>query len=225
MSKVAEELLKVTKVKKKKGEDHQELADRIVKAIDKLEDDDWSDLSEDAQKWANDAAKKAKAKKPFPDFPDDEDEEGEEEEEEEKSSKKPAKKEEKKPAKKEDKKSSKKKDEEEEGEDEDEDGEEEEEDEKPAKKGAKEDKKKSSDKKEEKASKPRGSGVTASIKKIMIEDPNISVEDLTKALKKAGFDTISNMTVTTVRADFRHTLKILHEEKGLSKDLASKMSE
>lgn len=263
VSKVEAELIKALKLKKQKSsEGRDDYLERALKSIDNLDDAGWADLSAAAQKWANDAAKKAKAKKDIPDFPKDaeeeeedaeeedgdeadeqeEDGEDEDEKEEEEEEEKPAKKkggkekEEKKAPKKEEKKAAPKKkakdedeDEEEDGEDEDED----EEDEKPAKtKGGKEKEKEKPAKEEKKAAKsdapakaPRGTGVTASIKKIMIADPHITVENLTAKLTKAGFETISNMTVTTVRADFRHTLKIMKEEGGLSKALSSKMDE
>lgn len=239
VSKVEAELVKALKLKKQKSsEGRDDYLARALKAIDDLDDDGWAELSEAAQKWANDAAKKAKAKKDIPDFPkdkEDEEEEGEEEEEEKpakkkgkekaKEDKKPAK-EEKKPA----KKKAKDDDEEEEEEKEEEETEDDDEDEAPKKKGKKDEKSAKSDKKaakpEAKAGKRSGAqGVTASIKKIMLGDPQISVENLTDALKEKGFDTISNMTVTTVRADFRHTLRIMKEEGGLSKALSSKMDD
>jgi len=269
VSKVEAELVKALKLKKQKSsEGRDDYLARALKAIDDLDDDGWAELSEAAQKWANDAAKKAKAKKDIPDFPKDkedeeeegeeeeeekpakkkskkdddeeeeteEEEDGEEEEEEEKPAKKKGKekaKEDKKPAK-EEKKPAKKKakddDEEEEEEKEEEETEDDDEDEAPKKKGKKDEKSAKSDKKaakpEAKAGKRSGAqGVTASIKKIMLGDPQISVENLTDALKEKGFDTISNMTVTTVRADFRHTLRIMKEEGGLSKALSSKMDD
>src|SRR6188508_2959595 len=83
-SKVEAELLKALKVKKQKsGEDEQDYLGRVLKAIDDLSDDGWSDLSEPAQKWANEAAKKAKSKKDLPSFPADADEDEDEDEEEE----------------------------------------------------------------------------------------------------------------------------------------------
>ena len=135
-----------------------------------------------------------------------------------------------KPKKKPAKKKAKDDDEEEEEEKEEEETEDDDEDEAPKKKGKKDEKSAKSDKKaakpEAKAGKRSGAqGVTASIKKIMLGDPQISVENLTDALKEKGFDTISNMTVTTVRADFRHTLRIMKEEGGLSKALSSKMDD
>lgn len=242
-SKVEAELLKALKIKKQKSsEDEQDYLARVLKEIDGLEDEVWSDLSAAAQKWANEAAKKAKAKKDLPSFPvdeDDEDEaeedgadedekeedEDEDEEEDKKPAKKSAKKEEKKPAKKEEKKPAKedkkkKAKDEDEDEDEDADEEEDEDDSKSKKKAASKEKPKS-----EGSKRSGATGVTACIKNIMLEDPQISVEDLTKKLGKAGFDTISNMTVSTVRADFRHTLKIMHAANALSKAVSAKMSD
>lgn len=236
MSDVKAELLKATGVKPKKNEDEQDFLNRIVKAVGALDDDAWSDLSEAAQQWANDATKKVKAKKDIPGFPDDEEEEedekpakkktaskkSDEEEEEDDEDDKPAKKK----GGKDDKKSSGKKKSSDDDEDDDGEESEDDEDEKPAKKkdDKKSDKKKPAAKEEKKEPTKRGSGVTARIKDIMLEDPKISVDDLTEALTEAGFENISNMTVTTVRADFRHTLKIMHSKKALSKDLMAKMA-
>jgi len=118
----------------------------------------------------------------------------------------------------------------------DEDDDDDEEDEKPAKKSSKKSSKdekpakktdKKVDKKADKAAdkKPakRGTGVTASIKQIMLVNPHIELEDLMAKLQEKGFDPISQMTVSTVRADFRHTLKIMHESSALGEALTKKM--
>jgi hypothetical protein len=242
MSKVEAELLKVTKQRKrKKDEATQDYLVRVFTATQKLDDAIWNELSDEAQVWANACAKKAEKKKSIPDFPADEEEEEDDEDETEeaeegdededeaedddededekpkkKADKKPAAKTEKKPAKS-DKKSAK--DDEDEDEDEDE-AEDEDEDEKP--------KKKSKDKKPAKEDgKPAGggrkSGITAHIKRIMIKSPGISPEDLLAELEKKGLGPISNMTVTTVRADFKHTLNVMLEEGALSEALTKKV--
>lgn len=86
MSKIEKELVDVTEVKAKRGEDRQDFLGRVMKAVAELNDKEWDDLSQDAQDWFNDAAdaKNAKAKT-IPDFPDAEADEEPEEEQEEKS--------------------------------------------------------------------------------------------------------------------------------------------
>lgn len=134
-----------------------------------------------------------------------EDDDGEEEEEEEeeettskkksakKDDKKPSKKDEKKPAKKDDKKSEKKAD-------------------------AKKD-----DKKPASGGGGRKSGVTTHIKKIMLKQPGIDKEDLIAELEKKGHGPVSDMTVSTVRADFRQSLQVMFDEGCLSEALMKKM--
>ena len=79
MSQIKAELVKVTELSTKRGEDHQEFLTRLVKATAELSDKEWDGLSKEAQDWYNDAAdaKNAKAKTlpDFPDYPKDEEEE------------------------------------------------------------------------------------------------------------------------------------------------------
>lgn len=87
---VETELRKKTKIKPKKGEDRDDYLTRLQEAVDALKDDDWEDLSDGAQKWANKAAEASQKKKPMPEFSADkkakdegaEDDDEEEEEEE-----------------------------------------------------------------------------------------------------------------------------------------------
>lgn len=58
------------------------------------------------------------------------------------------------------------------------------------------------------ARKPASSGVL--IKQFMLVDPNISVKDLKDKLTELGANP-SDLTITTVRSDFRQTLKFLKE--------------
>lgn len=71
MSKIQKELVEVTELSTKRGEDRQDFLGRIVKAVANLSDKEWEGLSQEAQDWFNDAAdaKNAKAKA-LPDFPD-----------------------------------------------------------------------------------------------------------------------------------------------------------
>jgi hypothetical protein len=56
--------------------------------------------------------------------------------------------------------------------------------------------------------KPTGS--LATIKAFLIEDPNMSVDDLEAAMRKKDFET-SRVVISTARADFRHSLRCLQE--------------
>jgi hypothetical protein len=57
-------------------------------------------------------------------------------------------------------------------------------------------------------------GVKVRIKRLVIGDPNISLEDLMGRLTKSG-DKMSRMTVSAVRSETRHTLRVLHEQGKL----------
>ncbi len=84
---IADEILQaLPKVKQKAKEKTQAFRLRVVKALAKIDEDDWDKLSEEAQDWYDEAAEAANEGEPLPDFPtaeSDEDEEDEEEEEEE----------------------------------------------------------------------------------------------------------------------------------------------
>jgi len=71
MSEIEKELLAVSKVKKKTpGEDHQKYLTRLMKAVSKVSDDDWEQLSEEAKGWNNGAAELHKAGAKLENFPD-----------------------------------------------------------------------------------------------------------------------------------------------------------
>ena len=69
MSKIKSELIEVTGVKEKRGEDEQDFLDRMVVSVSELSDQDWDGLSEDAQAWFNDAAEAKNKKKDITGFP------------------------------------------------------------------------------------------------------------------------------------------------------------
>lgn len=62
------------------------------------------------------------------------------------------------------------------------------------------------------------SGVKVRIKELVIADPLISVEGIVEQLGKAGGE-VSRVTVSNIRAEFRHSLKVL-QEHGLLKGLS-----
>lgn len=71
MSEIEKELLAVSKIKKKvPGEDHQKYLTRLMKAVSKIKDDDWEQLSEEAQNWNNAAAEAHKGGHKLENFPD-----------------------------------------------------------------------------------------------------------------------------------------------------------
>jgi len=72
---IEKELVEATKFKAKKGEERPAYLKRLMLAVTKLSDDDWTELSDDAQKWTNAGAsnnKERKAIDEFPDLPEDE---------------------------------------------------------------------------------------------------------------------------------------------------------
>lgn len=79
---ILDELLFVSKVKRRKGEDDQAFLKRLALTVDKLGDDDWKELSEEAQVWNNEAIKAsdADAEIELPEGMDPPDDEGESDE-------------------------------------------------------------------------------------------------------------------------------------------------
>jgi hypothetical protein len=95
--------------------------------------------------------------------------------------------------------------------------EDEEEDEAPKKKkkpAADEDEDEAPKKKKAAAVPQKASGVKVAIKDAIIADTDISVDAIVKLLGKGGAD-VSKVTVSNVRAEFRHTLKLLKERGKL----------
>lgn len=192
---------------KKKGKKAAAVADE-----DEDEEEEADEEEEEEEEDEKPAKKNGKKAKPAADEDEDEDEEeeapkskkgkakaapaDEEEEDEEEEDEAPAKK---KGAK---KKASKAADDE----DEDEDEEDEAPKKKPAKKAAA----------PEKAGKPaaQGGGVKNRIKECVAADTDVTVDDIVKKLGKLGGE-ISKVTVTNVRAEFRHTLKFLKDRGNL----------
>lgn len=221
---IEKELVKLTGVKAKKGEDRQEFLRRLVEATMNLDDDVWDTISHTGQEWANQAATAYndgddKEIPEFPDADDDDDapeaEESEDAAEESEPETKPAAKKKavkagkadanEKPAKpkkapaKPEKKADKpaKSD-------------------KPEKKAAKADKpakpeKKAKPDKGEKEKRGGANGVKVRIKKLLVKKPDMSVDDLMAALSKDGGQAPSPMTLSNIRAEFRHSLKVLRE--------------
>lgn len=70
MSQIEEELINATGLTAREKEDRQKYLSRMMRAVTKLPDDDWADLSNDAQTWTNDAATAHKEGKSIPEFPD-----------------------------------------------------------------------------------------------------------------------------------------------------------
>jgi hypothetical protein len=208
-SKVELELQAATGYKPKKGEDDQAYLHRLQEAIQNLKDADWEKLGHDAQAWANEAANivKADPDDDIPDFEDDEKEKDTEdseesadddgEKEQEKKPVKTSKKTEKSDKPERSEKTTKKAD-------------------KPAAKKTRgdddDDKKKKTAKSDKKPpgrplSEGKVEGVKYDIKKLICSDPKISVDDL---VKKLG-GKMSKVTVSNVRADFRHSLRVLNQ--------------
>jgi hypothetical protein len=189
MTEHEKELRDFCELKPKVAEKRQSFLRKLADKIDGIPDDDWEKLSGPAQEWFNQAQLAIKADRPIPDF--EAADEGELEPAP-KASKKAAAKE---PAKGGNKASGGKK------------GSKAAEDEKPARKTA--------SKGAATASKGGGSdgalspdGVKYRIKMAVIKKPAISVDDLVTQLSSKG-DKVSRTTVAAIRAEFRHSLKVL----------------
>lgn len=216
----AEETLlrKTTGCKPKGKEARQAFLGRLLETVEKLDDSEWEKMGQEAggtaaQQWCNDAVDARKAEKEIPDFaaPDEaedesepegdeaEAEDGDESEGEEESEDEGAEDEEEKVAKKAKtvKKAAAEK--------------------APAKKAAGKKaapakKKAADDANGAKKSKGRANGplegIKATIKDLVIDQPHISLEDLLTKLQKGG-NKMSRMTVSSVRSETRHTLRVL----------------
>lgn len=201
MANVKREILKVTALQQEEDEDRQDFLTRVIEAVNLLEDE-WDDLSEEAQNWANTATKAIKAEKPIPDFP----EEG-----------KAA------PAKAEKVAKPKAKpvvedDNEEEGEEEGEE-EEVEEEEKPKKKKAK--KAAAEDKP---APRKRGDVSDENLSPVMfvrehfLNNPETDIDSIQKLVEKKYNKTLSTATLSSLRNDFRSWMRLLNKHGYLSKN-------
>lgn len=225
--------------RRKSGEDEQEYFVRIIDATQEMSGDDWEELSKKAQDWINRATDLDNEEEEIPPFPDDdagedkkkttrkskakakadeeeEDENGDEEEEDEED-----------PEEDEDEEEEDENGEEEEEEDEGEEEEEEEEKPAPKKTTSKSTSTKKTTAKKTTATKkttakaadkpkPKSSGsgakkptMSLTLKTILVKKPKMSVDDLVEALGKKGFDRVSKVTVSTIRSDTLHTLRVL----------------
>lgn len=215
MSKIEQALLFATKQKpQKKGEDMQTYLVRLaVAASEKLSDEDWDLLEKTpgAQEWVNAAIKADNAEKDVEGFPDREDEDAEvgdgdpaddaadanaevdddPETEEDAEVDKPAKKSgaqapAKKPAAAPTKKPAAKKDA----------------DKTPAKKTV------APAKKAAASGKP---SMRRTLKIMVVKKPQLDADELIAKLKDKGYGDVSRLTVTTIRADTRDTIRVLQE--------------
>lgn len=62
-------------------------------------------------------------------------------------------------------------------------------------------------------------GIKVRIKKLILKRPDISADDIIKALSKDGGEAPSKFTVVSVRSEFRHTLRLLKNEGYIDIDL------
>jgi DNA polymerase III gamma/tau subunit len=236
-------LRKITSCKPKAREPRQDYLLRLLMGIELLDDEDWEKLGEQtggtaAQKWCNDAVDARKAKKSIPDFvvveedaeeeeaeaeaeaeeeeaeaeAEDAEEEAEEAEEEEEVVPVKASRRKRRPAK--------------------EEVEEEEEEEEEVVAAApvrrkrstpvEEDEEEAAPVRRKKATAPpakskhtkKPDGIKVRIKRIVVNDPNISLADLLAKLTKRG-EKMSRLTVSVVRGETRHTLRVLQDEGKL----------
>lgn len=226
MHKLEAEISKATGIKFAAGskrQDHLRKLQQYCGDDDKgLSNEKWDELSGEAQKWANAATRAFKAGEPIPDFPDPEEaprrrsrDDDEDEEKEEKSAKSSK-------ADKEDK--DEKKTRSTRGKDKEEpaprgrrsrDDEEEKEEKKPAKatpRGRAADKEKEEEKPQRASRKDDNKpieGVKVKIKELLIEDPEITAQEILKKIGKIS--QMSIITIGNLRADFRHSLKVLKQ--------------
>ena len=228
MSKIEKELTSAVDYKRAKGDEDQAYLTKLAQALAKLDDDDFENLSTPAQEWANAAILAIKKKKELPAIPADAAAKAEKEAPK-KTDKAKAK--EKAAAEEEDDDEDEDEDDAEtdegddaEGDDSEEEDDEDEDDEPPAKTKAKakekekpaaKSKEKEAPKKAEKKDKPKPppakpfeETVLYKIKKLLCKDPSMKTDDIQTELKKLGHD-VSTVTASTIRSDFRNTVRVL----------------
>ena len=197
MHKVEKELAKKTKIDEQDdGEDRQNYLVRLCEAVNTLEEDDWESMSEGAKAWANGATRAVKAEKDLPDFDDD----------------KPAAK--KAPAKAAPAAKGKpaaKATKEEAEEEEDPEDEVEDDGKPPAKKLPVKAKAPAAD------GKPRGLSAVAFVRQYVGTHPASDVAEITEALEKAGYNSLSRSSIGTIRSDFRSIARIIKDLGFLKK--------
>jgi hypothetical protein len=197
VSEIEQELLDATGCKAKEGESRQKYLRRLHDDVKDMDDDEWEALSDGAQKWYNQAADARNDKEDLPDFAGvtaEEDDEVAKTTSKKESGDKPA------AASKTDKPSKTSKP----AAAADNGG-----DEAPAKKKAAAGKPEKSESKPSR-SEAKGDGIKMRIKRLVIKNPKTTVEDLMTALEKNG-DTMSRFTVSAVRSETRHTIKVLKD--------------
>lgn len=60
-----------------------------------------------------------------------------------------------------------------------------------------------------------GGGIKDRIKRLLLDDPTMNTEELMQELTKGGAEAPSKFTVSGIRAEFRHSLKLLKAEGHL----------
>lgn len=211
MHKVEKELLKATKIEPRdidNDETFEDYLERLMNAVNMLDDDGWNALSPAAQTWQNEAAEAHKADKDIPGF---------EEDKPAKAAKATAKA----PAKAKPAKAAEPEEEDEPEEDEDEVA-----DAKPAKRARAASDEAEVENGENKPAKPKrtrqvgktGMSAVAFARQHLATHPGCTVEDMAAAIKKAGYATpLSNMTLNSLRNDFRAWSRIFTEQNFLKR--------
>lgn len=230
------ELTAVTKLKPKRGEDEDNFRQRLVEAVSDLDDKAYGKLTKATRSWADNAIEAFNDTGKVPAFDDADDEEDEEDVGKGKNSKS------KKLGKK--KKVSAKDDDEEEQRDEEQDVADDddavveatEEDEdmthtdtdrggnsrrrstKKTTKQAAPSKKKKKVAAGSKTDEKKGASGQLALRKLLVRDPNMTNDDLTTRLEKAGYE-LSSITISSQRSAFRNIVKVLQEADLLKKKL------
>ena len=179
-SKIEKELLEASALKPKKKEERQAYLTRLMRAVAALKDPEWEALSGESQDWVNGAAEFHKAGDEIVDFAD-----YVEEDYNPRPSDEPVDEEEEAPVVAKGKNGKEPKAEKE----------------KPAKEVAKA---------PVNANPGRKVSACHTIKKMVVQNPTITVAELSEQLKDQGLK-VSDVTISTLRSDLRDTLRVLNE--------------
>jgi len=171
------ELVKISGIKKRRGEERQDYLKRVVLAIQKIDEDVWDDMSEEAKEFYNKMAERHAAGESIPDF---KTKEGDG-----------------KMAKKKTTKTSKVS--------------------KPSKKKTtSSDNENGNDEAPAKAKKERQKGAQQMIKKIVLDDPKLPIDDVCTKVEAEGF-TLSRSSVVSIRGGFLDSMRVIQDAGRLKK--------
>jgi hypothetical protein len=67
---------------------------------------------------------------------------------------------------------------------------------------------------------PQPTGARTAIKRLLLKQPDLTIEEIEQALRRKGYDTPpTRLAIQSIKTDLRATLKLLHAEGWIDLDL------